>query len=98
MLVAAFGTAFNQYAGSQGVATSGSFVVGNSYAYRIYDYDPNWTEEEYFRQKAEQSVKSQTLCQEVVSCYEENKPNVALVNCIKDAYQKDGEKNRADDF
>ena len=93
MMVAAFGTVFNQYAASQGISSSGSFTVpGAKYAYyRIYNYDPNWTKEEYFREKAKQSLESQTHCQEIVDCYEENKPKVALADCVKETYQKEEE-------
>ena len=95
-------TTFYAYAGSQGIATSqpilgspgpGRFSYGSSYLFNSQiDYDPNWTEEEYFRYKANQSLKNQTLCQEIVSCYEENKPNVALADCVKETCQKRGKK------
>lgn len=89
MMLAAFGSAFNQYAGSQGVNTSGSFVGANSYIYTTYSYNPNWTEQEYFLEKAKQCGKARTLCQEIVTCYEENQPNVALADCVKQAYQSE---------
>jgi hypothetical protein len=59
--------------------------------YKIYTYNPNWTEEEYYRQKAIQSGKNQILCQKIVSCYEEGKPNVALADCVEEIYQKEKE-------
>ena len=93
-LFAIAATSFNKYAASQGVATSGSFTFpGAKYAYyRVYDYDPKWTAEEYFRAKAKQSGENQILCQKIVSCYEENKPDVALADCVKATYQKEGKE------
>lgn len=85
-------TSFNKYAGSQGVATSGSFVGSDFYIYRKYNYDPNWTEEQYFREKAKQSLRNKTICQEIVVCYEENKPSVTLADCVKETFKKEGEK------
>lgn len=91
-MLAAAGTAFNHYAATQGVNTAGS-IIGPKYSlYRVHNYDPNLTEEEYYRQKAIQSRVSQTSCHEIVSCYEENKPDVALVDCVKSTYEKEGKK------
>jgi hypothetical protein len=85
-------TSFNKYAGSQGVTTSGSFVVSDFYIYRKYNYDPNWTEEQYFREKAKQSERNRTKCQEIVACYEENQPGVTLADCVEETIKKEGEK------
>ncbi len=108
-LFASAATAYYAYAAIEGVATSQP-PLGNAgsgqYSY-LYDpfynlsfvvYNPNWTEEKYFRQKAIQSVRNQTICQKIVSCYEENKPNVALAKCVKETYQKEGEKDPGGDF
>ena len=92
MMFAAAATTFYSYAGSQGVTTTGSFVGPGYYLYRVYNYDPNWTEEEYFRQKAKQSIENQALCQAIVSCYEENKQDLTLADCVKETYQKEGKK------
>ncbi len=90
-MLAALATELNRYAGSQGINTSGSFVGSNMYIYKVHNYDPSWTENEFYKQKAIQSGENQTLCQKIVSCYEENKPNIALVDCVKKTYEKEEE-------
>ena len=99
-MFASAATAFYQYAETQRIATSqpilgspeaGKFSYGSSYLFNNQiDYNPKWTETEYFRAKAKQNVKNQTLCQEIVSCYEENKPDVTLADCVKETYQEEG--------
>ena len=99
-MFAAAATSFYQYAEIQRIATSqpilgspeaGNFSYGSSYLFNNQiDYNPKWTETEYFRAKAKQNVKNQTLCQEIVSCYEENKPDVTLADCVKETYQEEG--------
>lgn len=93
MMFAAAASTFNQYAASQGVASSGSYTVpGANYAYYTnYTYDPNWTEEEFYRAKAKQSEQNQILCQEVVDCFEENQQKVTLADCVKETYQTKNE-------
>ena len=102
VMFAVAATAFYNYAGSQGVITSqpilgspgpGKFSYGSSYLYNSQiDYDPNWTEEQYFRAKAKQSLRNKITCQEVVACYEENRPSVTLANCVKETFKKEAKK------
>jgi hypothetical protein len=85
-MFAAAATSFNSYAGKQGVNTAGSFVGSNYYTYQQHNYNPNFTEEEYFRQKAKDSEKGQNACKKILSCYEKKEPEKTMLDCMKETY------------
>ena len=55
------------------------------YSYIKYECEDETYLFEYYKRKEKQSERSLNLSKTILNCYEENKPDVTLIDCVKSA-------------